>query len=174
MFIRLLSFTTVMDEYTTYIFHKSKKKRLKRLLYNIGILAAIGAVIYMFAVGILGIGLSIFGTIALIVAIIQMKNYDDKYMGITAYGDRGSKFIISETSFKLDDAVLPFSELKDLIIYVDEYAGKPRELFGIHHGGNNEIKFTHNGQPYHLNYIIKNKSDYKRVEKLVNIIENQT
>ena len=128
----------------------------------------------MSVVGILGLGLTIFGTIGLIVAIIQMKNYDDNYMGITAYGDRGSKFIISENGFKLDDAVLPFSELQDLVIYVDEYKGMPREIFGVHHGGNNEIKFTHNKQPYKLHYIIKNKSDFKKVEKLVDRIENKT
>lgn len=163
-----------MQEYTTYVYEKSKKKATKRLFYNLGILAALCAVIYMFVAGILGIGLSIIGAIGLIVTIIQMKNYDDKYMGITAYGDRGAKFIISETGFTMGDSVLPFAELSDLVIYVDEYAGKPRELFGMHHGGNNEITFTYKGQPYHVNYIIKNKADFQQVEKLVAKIESQT
>lgn len=161
-----------MQEYTTYIFEKSKKKARKRLIYNLSILAAIGGIIYMFAIGILGIGLSVIGTISLIIAILQMKNYDDKYMGITAYGDRGAKFVISETSFKLGDSALSFSELSDLVIYVDEYAGMPRELFGVHHGGNNEITFKHKGQPFNINYIIKNKSDFQKVQQLVNKIEN--
>jgi len=100
-----------------------------------------------------------------------MKNYDDKYMGITAYGNRGSKFIITEEHFKLDESVLPYSELNDLIIYVDEYAGMSREIFGVHHGGNNEIEFEHLGQKYELNYIIKNKSDFLALEKLVKKIE---
>jgi hypothetical protein len=162
-----------MEEYTTYIFEKSQKKAIKRLVYNLAILAAIGGIIYMFVIGILGIGLGTIGTVSLILAILQMKNYDDKYMGITAYGDRGAKFIITETSFKLGDSLLPFSELHKLVIYVDEYAGKPRELFGMHHGGNNEISFKHRDKPYKINYIIKNKSDFQKVEKLVDKIENK-
>ena len=61
-----------MQEYTTYVYEKSKKKATKRLFYNLGILAALCAVIYMFVAGILGIGLSIIGAIGLIVTIIQM------------------------------------------------------------------------------------------------------
>ena len=160
-----------ITEYTTYIFHKSRKKRLKRLLYNLGLILLIVVVFYMFIKGILGIGLTITGAAGLIIAIIQLKNYDDKYMGITAYGDRGEKFIISETGFKLGDAFLPFSELQDLVIYVDEYAGMRREIVGVHHGGNNKIKFTHNGQLFNLNYVIKNKTDFIKVENLVEKIE---
>ena len=60
------------------------------------------------------------------------------------------------------------------MIYVDEYAGKPREIFGVHHGGNNEITFRYKGQPYNINYIIKNKADFQQVEKLVAKIEGKT
>lgn len=163
-----------MEEYTTYIFEKSKRKARKRFIYNFAIIAAIVGIIYMSIVGILGIGLSIIGAISLIVTLVKMKNYDDKYMGITAYGDRGSKFIITETGFKLGDSELTFSELSDLVIYVDEYAGMPRDIFGVHHGGNNEIEFKHKGEPYNINYIIKNKADFKKVEQLVDKIENKT
>lgn len=162
-----------MEEYTTYIFEKSKAKRRKRLFYNLGIVAAIVGIIYMFLIGIMGIGLTITGSIALIIAIIKMKDYDDKYMGISAYGNRGTKFKITETGFTLGESELPFSELTDLVIYVDEYAGMSREIFGVHHGGNNEITFKHKNQPYKINYIIKNKGDFKKVEKLVAKIESK-
>ena len=160
-----------MEEYKTYIFERSKKKARKRLVYNGTIILAILVILYLTLVGILGIGVTIIGAISLIITLLKMKNYDDKYMGITAYGDRGSQFIITENSFKLGDSVLPFKELEGLTIYVDEYAGMSREVYGIHHGGNNEIKFSHKGQPYKLNYIINNKADFQRVEKLIEKIE---
>jgi len=50
-----------MTEFTTYIFERSKKKTLKRFIYNLAIISAIGGVIYMYIAGILGIGLSIIG-----------------------------------------------------------------------------------------------------------------
>lgn len=160
-----------MEEYKTYIFEPSKKKARKRLVYNGAILLAILLILYLTLIGVLGIGVTIIGAISLIAALLKMKLYDDKYMGITAYGDRGSQFIITEDSFKLGESILPFKELEGLTIYVDEYAGMPRELYGIHHGGNNEIRFKHKEQSYQLNYIINNKADFQRVEKLVETIE---
>lgn len=162
-----------MEEYRTYIFRKSKKKSRKRFIYNSLIIAAIGGVLYMFLIGILGLGLGIVGAISLIIGLIQMKIYDDKYMGITAYGHRKEKLIINEEYLMIDDAKIPYAELKDLIIYVDEYAGKSREIFGVHHGGNNEIKFTHKDTKFSFNYIIKNKSDFRNVEDLVDRIEKR-
>lgn len=162
-----------MEEIKTYIFERNKKKTRKRFVYNFSILMAIGAIIYMFFIGILGIGFSLIGAIALITALIKMKNYDDKYMGITAYGERRSILIIAEEYFILENVKIPFSDLEDLIIYVDEYAGKPRDLIGVHHGGNNEIVFKRNGKKYSLNYIIKNKAQFHEVEKLVDKIEER-
>lgn len=160
-----------MEEYRTYVYNKSKKKVVKRTAYHSFLVLVILIIIYMAVFGILGIGISLIGAIVIIITILRMKNYDDKYLGITAYGDRGMKFFITKTGFKMGDSELPFSELKDLVIYVDEYAGMPRDLFGIHHGGNNEISFNHKGQPYNINYIIKNKADFHQVEKLVEQIE---
>lgn len=162
-----------MEEIKTYIFQRDKKKVRKRFFYNLSILLAIGGVIYMFLVGILGLGIGIIGTISLIVTFIKMKNYDDKYMGITAYGERKGELIIAEEYFIIDKIKIPFSELSDLVIYVDEYAGKPRELIGIHHGGNNEITFKHKGKKFSINYIISNKSDFIEIEKLVDKIEEK-
>jgi hypothetical protein len=102
-----------------------------------------------------------------------MKNYDDKYMGITAYGERKSELIIAEEYFVIDNVKIPFSELDDLIIYVGEYLGKPREFIGVHHGGNNEITFKHKGRKFSFNYIIRNKSDFTQIENLVDKIENK-
>ena len=159
------------DEFTTYIFHKSSKKQRKKLLKNTGLAVAIVGVLYITFVGYKGLSLGIIGAIGLITGIIGAKLYDDKFMGITAYGDRGKQFVITETGFRLGDAVLPFAELKDLVIYVDEYAGMRKNLVSLHHGGNNEIRFTHNGQPIQLFYIIKNRADLQRVELLVEKIE---
>jgi hypothetical protein len=163
-----------MDEFRTYVFKKSRRRARKHLLYNSSIFAAIGAIVLMYFWGILGIGFGLIGSISLIITLIQMKKHDDKYMGISTHGERGDKFFITESSLKIGDTLLPFSELSDLIIYVDEYTGMPKNLFGVHHGGNNEITFKHKGKPYSFNYIIKNKTDFLEVEKLVERIENKT
>ena len=162
-----------MEEIKTYIFQKDKKRTIKRLSYNLTILLAFGGIIYMFLIGILGIGLSLIGAISLTVALIKMKNYDDKYMGITAYGDRKAELIIAEDYFIIDNVKIPLSELSDLVIYVEEYAGQPRDFIGVHHGGNNEITFTHKGKKFSINYIIKDKSDFIEIEKLVDKIEKK-
>ena len=154
-----------MEEYRTYVFEKSNKKARKRLIYNLSIFLAMGGVIYLFLVGIVGLGIGIIGTVSLIVTLLQMKHYDDKYMGITAYGVRKEKFFIAEEYFRIGDTKIPFSELKDLVIYVDEYEGMPREIFGVHYGGNNEITFSHNGNKVSINYIIKSKSDFTQSKR---------
>ena len=158
-----------MEEFKTYIFERSRKRTLRWIIYGISLVLIIVTVIILMMVGFPGLG--IVGGIMLIVALLQMKKYDDKYMGITAYGHRRDKLTIAEDHLVIRDAKIPFSEVNNLIIYVDEYAGKPREVFGVHHGGNNEIKFEHNGKKYSMWYIIKNKKDYHRVEELVDRIE---
>ncbi len=162
-----------MQEYRTYVYKPSKQKARKRLMYNAMIVAALAGVLFMLFIGVLGIGVGIFGAISAIAAIVGMKNYDDKFMGITAYGDRGEEFFISEDHFRIGELKVPYTEIEDLVIYVDEYAGKPREVLGIHHGGNNEITFTHKGEKVSILYIIKDKTDYKLVEALVDRIEQQ-
>ena len=94
-------------------------------------------------------------------------------MGITAHGKRGAIFTITETHFEIGETIIPFSELTDLVIYADEYAGKPRDLFGSHHGGNNEITFKYKNQKMSFYFIIKNKQDFNKVEKLIEKIEKQ-
>ena len=163
-----------MEEIKTYIFQRNKKKKRKTYAYNLTIILAIAGIIYMALIGIVGIGLTLIGSVSLIILLIKTKNYDDKYMGITAYGDRKSELIIAEHYFIIDKVKIPFSELEDLIIYVDEYLGKPREFIGVHHGGNNEIKFKHKGKKFSMNYIIRNKEEFIKIEKLVDKIENKT
>lgn len=89
-------------------------------------------------------------------------------MGISAYGERKANLLISEDHLEIRDVKIPYSDLTDLVIYVDEYLGMPKEFFGIHHGGNNKIEFNHKGRLISINYVIKNKQDYDRVLKLVN------
>ncbi len=162
-----------MKEYTTYVYKKSKNKIRKRFLYNSAIVFAILGVIYMYLIGVFGIGFSIVGAVFFIGTLIQMKLYDDKYMGITAYGDRKEKFKINEQQLIVGKIVFPFSELRNLVIYVNEYEGMPRDLLGIHHGGNNEISFNHYSKSYAFNYIIKNKQDFVNLETLVDTIAEQ-
>jgi hypothetical protein len=105
------------------------------------------------------------------IALLGYKLYDDKAMGITAYGDRSANLVIAEQYLEIRDIRIPYSDLSNLVIYVDEYLGMPKEFYGIHHGGNNKIEFERNGKLVSINYVIKNKQDYDRVSKLVDKIE---
>lgn len=92
-------------------------------------------------------------------------------MGITAYGERKDSILIAEEYLEVRDVRIPYAELTNLVIYVEEYLGMPKEFFGIHHGGNNKIEFDHKGRSVSINYVIKNKQDYDRVSRLVDGIE---
>lgn len=105
------------------------------------------------------------------VVTLGIKLYDDKYMGITAYGERKDSILIAEEYLEVRDVRIPYAELTNLVIYVEEYLGMPKEFFGIHHGGNNKIEFDHKGRSVSINYVIKNKQDYDRVSRLVDGIE---
>lgn len=100
-----------------------------------------------------------------------MKLYDDKFMGISAYGERKDTLIIAEEYLEVRGIQIRYTELTNLVIYVDEYLGMPKEVFGIHHGGNNQIQFERNGKLVTINYVIKNKPDFDRVGQLVRSIE---
>jgi hypothetical protein len=162
-----------MEEFKTFIFQKDKKKARKWSMYSLLILLAIAGILYMVFIGIVGIGFSLIGSIFLIITLFKMKSYDDKYMGISAYGDRKAELIIAEEYFIIDKVKIPFSELEDLLIYVDEYLGKPREFMGVHHGGNNQISFKHKGKKVSFNYIIRSKSDFIQINGIVNKIEQR-
>lgn len=159
-----------MEEFRTSIFEKTREKSRKRLLYNLGIIAAIVAVwsLYLMSVPFIGLWTSV----SITATLMGMKLYDDKYMGISAYGERKANLAIAEDHLEIRGIRIPYTDLKDLVIYVDEYLGMPREYFGIHHGGNNKIEFNHKGRLVSINYVIKNKQDYDRVYKLVVSIEN--
>ncbi len=158
-----------MEEFRTSIFEKTKEKSRKRLLYNIGIFGTIGLSWILFSIGFPFVGLKT--AIGLTIVLGGMKLYDDQYMGITAYGERKANLVIGEDYLVVRDVRIPYSELTNLVIYVEEYLGMPREIFGIHHGGNNKIEFDRNGKPFSINYVIKNKQDYDRVSQLVDKIE---
>jgi hypothetical protein len=79
--------------------------------------------------------------------------------------------VIGEDYLEIRDTRIHYSDLTELVIYVDEYLGMPREIYGIHHGGNNKIEFNHKGRLVSINYVIKNKQDYERVSRLVERIE---
>ncbi len=157
--------------YRTYIFEPSSKKRIKRVFYNLTLILFGGSTIFLFLGGFPLIGFT--SVISIIGALYGIKIYDDKYMGITAYGDRKNKLYITPEYFEFDGSKIEFSKIENLTIFVEEYTGKPRELVGAHHGGNNEIRFNYKGTPFMWKYIIKNKEDYKYVENLVRIIESK-
>lgn len=158
-----------MDEFRTSIFEKTEERTRKRLLYNLGIFGAIAGIWVLFFIGFPLVGLKT--SIGFSIVMIGIKLYDDKYMGITAYGERKANLVIAEEYLEIRDVKIPYSELTNLVIYVDEYLGMPREFFGIHHGGNNKMEFEHNGKSVTINYVIKNKQDYERVSRLVDRIE---
>lgn len=172
---KAIVFSHFMEEYRTTVFVKSAAKSRRRQLYNLGILGAIIAIWAFCIIGLtvtnIRVNLTLTATIGLTVVLIGMKKYDDKYMGISAYGDREGHLIITRQYLEISEVRIPYNELTNLVIYVDEYLGMSNGLISIHHGGNNLIEFEHKGKPYSFNYIIKNKADYDRVGKLVGQIE---
>jgi hypothetical protein len=138
-------------------------------MYNFGIFGTIGAFWILYFAGFPFIGLKT--SIGFSIFMLGIKLYDDKAMGITAYGERKDIIVIAEQYLEARGIRIPFSELTDLVIYVDEYLGMPKEIYGIHHGGNNKIEFKYNGRLASINYVIKNKQDYERVARLVDRIE---
>jgi len=162
-----------LEEFRTSIFEKTKERSRKHLIYNLLIFGGIVGIWLLYFVGFpfieLKVGLKT--AITFSVALLGIKLYDDKYMSITAYGERKANLTIAEQYLEIGDVRIEYIELTNLVIYVDEYLGMPKEIYGIHHGGNNKIEFNHKGKSVSINYIIKNKQDYERVSLLVNGIE---
>ena len=158
-----------MEEFETTIFEKTKDKSRKRLIYNLVIFGAIGGIWILYYIQFPIVGLKT--AITFSVVLLGIKLYDDKYMGITAYGERKDKLVIAEQYLEIRDVRIAYSELTNLVIYVDEYLGMPKEFYGIHHGGNNKIEFDRNGATVSINYVIKNRQDFERVSLLVDRIE---
>jgi hypothetical protein len=158
-----------LEQFHTSIFERTKEKSRKRLIYNLGIFGAIGGIWVLYFIGFPVVGLKT--SISFSIAMLGIKLYNDKYMGISAYGERKDTLIITEQHLEVRGVIIPYSELTNLVIYVNEYLGMPREIFGIHHGGDNQIEFDRNGKSVSINYVIKNKQDFDRVNRLVAGIE---
>ena len=158
-----------MEEFRTSIFVKTKEKSRKRLIHDLVLVGSISGMWVLFFIGFPFIGLKT--AIGFSVVLAGWKLYNDKYMGISAYGERKDTLVITEQYLEIRNIKFFYSELTNLVIYVDEYLGMPKEFFGIHHGGNNKIEFDHNGRTVSINYVIKNKQDFQRVGILVDRIE---
>jgi hypothetical protein len=158
-----------LEEFQTSIFEKTKEKGKQRLLTNLVIFGAIAGIWVLFFIEFPIVGIKT--AITFSIALLGIKLYNDKYMGITAYGERKDNLVIAELYLEIRDVRIPYAELTNLVIYVDEYLGMPKEIYGIHHGGNNKIEFDRNGKSVSINYVIKNKQDYDRVSRLVDRIE---
>lgn len=158
-----------MEEFRTSIFEQTRDKTQKRLLRTIGYFSAIGLIWVLYFSGFPFIGIKL--SITFSVFLLGIKLYDDKVMGISAYGERRDTLVISNEFLEISNVRIPYQDLTDLVIYVDEYLGMPKGFYGIHHGGNNKIEFNHNGRIVSFNYVIKNKHDYERVSRLVDAVE---
>ena len=158
-----------MEEFRTSIFEKTKEKSRKRLVYNLVLVGFIIGMWVLFFVGFPFVGLKT--AIGFSIVLLGWKLYDDRYMGISAYGDRKDDLVITEQYLQIRDVKIRYSEIANLVIYVDEYLGMPKEVFGIRHGGDNRIEFDHNGRTVSINYVIKNERDFQRVGILVDRIE---
>ena len=158
-----------MEEFQTTIFEKTKEKGRQRLLSNLAIFVGIAGIWVLYLIEFPIVGLKT--AISFSIALLGIKLYNDKYMGISAYGERKDNLVIAEQYLQIRDVRIPYSELTNLVIYVDEYLGMPKEFYGIHHGGDNKIEFDRNGKSVSINYVIKNKQDFERVSLLVDSIE---
>lgn len=159
-------------EYNTYIFEESKKKIMAERMNTLSIIGVILFCMFLWYLGVPGIG--IFASASIGIALFKYKEDENKKRGVRAYGSKKAKITIAEDHLIINETLIPMSELKDLIIYVDEYTGMPKQPIGTYHGGNNEITFNHKGKSFSFNYWIKDKQDYRYVEKLVNLIESTT
>jgi hypothetical protein len=158
-----------LEQFKTSIFEKTKEKGRRRLMYNFAVFGTIGGIWALFFIEFPLVGIKT--AITFSIALLGYKLYDDKYMGISAYGDRKDSLVIAEDYLEIRNIRIPYSELTNLVIYIDEYLGMPKEFFGIHYGGNNKIEFDRNGKSVSINYVIKNKQDFQRVSQLVDRIE---
>lgn len=157
-----------MEEFRTHIFEKSKAKSFKRLLYNIGMFGAIIGIWILFFIGFV-VGLTV--AVGFTIITISIKLYEDRYMGISAYGERKEDLVITEEYLEIAGEKIPYAEMKNFVVYIEEYLGMPKDVIGIHHGGNNLIEYEYQGKKMSFNYIIKSRHDYHRLSVLVDGIE---
>lgn len=158
-----------MEKYLTTIFEEKPEKVRRRMWYNVGIGAAIlGSWMAWAFVPIFGWKIPI----GLTIVFLSIKRYDDQASGITAYGERKGSLMITEEYLEAREIRIPYREMKDLVIYVEEYLGKPKNLIGIHHGGGNAVEFIYQNSQVSFNFVIKNRQDFDRVSRLVARIEN--
>jgi hypothetical protein len=73
-----------METFHTSIFEKTKERGRKRLIYNLAVFGAIAGIWILFFIGFPIVGLKT--AIGFSIGLLAMKLYDDKYMGISAYG----------------------------------------------------------------------------------------
>lgn len=163
-----------MEEFRTSIFEKTKAKTRRRMVSTLIFIGTLAGTWALCLFGFPGTEIAISYKTAFFfsIAVIGVKLYDDKAAGISAYGERKDNLTITEQYLEIRETKIPYSEMSNLVIYVDEYLGKQKEFFGIHHGGNNKIEFEHRGKLVAINYVIKNKADFDYVGRLVNKIEN--
>lgn len=138
-------------------------------MFNLAVFGVISGIWILFFIEFPLVGVKTAITFSIV--MLGYKLYDDKYMGISAYGERRDHLVIAEQYLEIRDIRIPYSEVTNLVIYVDEYLGMPKEFYGICHGGDNKIEFDRNGKSVSINYVIKNKQDFQKVSLLVDRIE---
>src|SRR5690606_6430090 len=101
-----------MEEFRTSIFVKTKEKSRKRLIHDLVLVGSISGMWVLFFIGFPFIGLKT--AIGFSVVLAGWKLYNDKYMGISAYGERKDTLVITEQYLEIRNIKFFYSELTNL------------------------------------------------------------
>ncbi len=158
--------------YETYIFRPNKKKKRDDLLYLMYVALA-GVVVFIFyLLNIPGIGMFAGG--GMIYTLFKMKLVDDKKKGVRRLGHLIDKLIISGNSITFGNQNVSDQDLKNVLIYSDDYEGKPYEFFGTSYGTDNKIEFEFKGDKYSFQFQVRKKADLKLISDIALVIEDKT
>jgi hypothetical protein len=156
-------------EYKTHVFEEKKRSYGYDISFYVTIIVLVSASI--FGIYYFGPKSLFFSAGAFVFTLFKQREEDREQAGMSLYGKRKSDLIIYEDRLEVQGKIIPFAEVTNLTIYVDEFTGMSKDILWSYHGGNNEICFDYRDKHYSFNYIIRNKKDFLHVEKLVELIE---
>jgi hypothetical protein len=103
-----------------------------------------------------------------------MKMEDDKKKGVSRLGHLIDRLVISDKSITFSRQEVSIDELKNVLIYADDFEGKLNEFIGISYGVDNSIEFEFKGNKYSFQFQVKSKADLKLIDDIAQIIEPKT
>ena len=121
-------------EYHTYVFEPSWKKAFKNRAINLSIVLVVAVISLFFSITV-----GLISTTVTILTIIKAKRDFDKDEGLRRFGEKKAHMQLTEEHLYIKQAVIPFSEVQDLLIYADEFTGMRKDEFTNYHGGGNQI-----------------------------------